>query len=159
MATNTSINNLFSKIIKKNFSGVQPIHLSYAAINKLGINKCLLINSGCQLKNQDGHFVAVIRVSNTGLLIFDPLGQEEIMLILFEPILRNFTQIQTNSRGMQAMSSEYCGLFSGGFLLAYFSNNVKSFFEMFNYENLRGNDKIIVQYLLNYMKKNHLANK
>ena len=154
MATNTSISNLLSKLIRKNFDGVYPIHLSYDAINKLGINKCLLINSGCELRNQDGHFIAVVRVSNKDLLIFDPLGQEEIILILLDPIMRNFTQIRTNSRGMQAMSSEYCGLFSGGFLLAYFTDNVRRFFEMFNYENLHRNDKIIIQYLTDYVKKN-----
>ena len=81
------------------------------------------------------------------------------MTILLGPILKNFDKIQINSRGMQAMASEYCGLFSGGFILAYFSDNVEGFFNMFDYENLQGNDGIITQYLLNYVKNNHLSDK
>ena len=68
MATNTSLNRLLSKLLKKNFKGVFPIHYAIKEINKMKVNNSLIVNSACASKSEDGHFFGVIKLKKKKLL-------------------------------------------------------------------------------------------
>ena len=153
MATNTSLNRLLSKLLKKKFEGVFPIHYAIKKINKMKPNNSLIINSACISKSEDGHFFSVIKLNKKKLLIFDSLCKENAILTLIKPVLPKFTEVKINKLQIQSNQSSYCGLFSTAFILTYYKkNSFSDFFKMLDYNHLENNDRIISDYLTELVK-------
>ena len=153
MATNTSLNRLLSRLLKRKFKGVFPIHYAIKEINKMKANNSLIINSACISKSQDGHFFAVIKQNKKKLIVFDSLCEENTILTLIKPVLAKFTEVKINKLRIQSNQSNYCGLFSAAFILTYYrKNSFTDFFKILDYKHLENNDRIISEYLTELVK-------
>ena len=103
--------------------------------------------------NEDGtHFVSVYAKKNV-VYYFDSLGlkcENEYILKFLNSTRRNVIEI---CRQIQSFHSIFCGYFSLSFIL-YMCNNMsyKKYINMFSTQNLKLNDKIVVELIIKLLK-------
>lgn len=153
MATNISINRLLGKLLKQKFTGVFPIHYGLVEIKKMKAGNCLLINSGCADKLENGHFIAVLKPKKGDLLIFDSFSNENGIKLLLHPVLDEFETVKINKSKIQSNKSNYCGIFASAFVLTYYKKKkLSDFFKIIDYDDLANNDRIVSIYLKKLVK-------
>jgi len=144
--TNGYVENLGKKHCKY-FLGVFPCNVQ-PKINKNTKNFSLIFNESKH--DEDGtHFIAIYSRDNT-IYYFDSLGlkcENEYILKFMNQFGRNIIQ---NDKQIQSYNSIFCGYFCLSFITFMTKHdNVKKFLNIFNDKNLKLNDKIVVELLIN----------
>ena len=133
----------------KNFIGVFPCNIQ-PNIKKY-VNFSLIFNESKH--NEKGtHFVCLYAKKNN-IFYFDSLGlkcENEYILNFLEKSKRNIIDVDTQ---IQSFDSIFCGFFCLSFVIFMCQNkNFKSYLNIFNKENLKLNDKIVTDLLIQLLK-------
>lgn len=134
----------------KNFMGVFPCNI-HPDINNKTTNFSIIFNESKH--NEDGtHFIAVYS-NNNKFIYFDSLGlkcENEYILKFLNSFEKEVIQ---NNVQIQSYNSIFCGYFCLAFVIFMTKhNNLKSFLNIFNAKNLKLNDVIVVDLLINLLK-------
>ena len=134
----------------KSFIGVFPCNI-HPEINKSTKQFSLIFNESKH--NESGtHFVAVYS-NNNKIFYFDSLGlkcENEYVLKFLKSFEKEIIQ---NSKQIQSYNSIFCGYFCLAFVnFMSKQNNLKHFLNIFNDKNLKLNDTIVVEFLINLIR-------
>lgn len=134
----------------KHFLGVFPCNI-HPQVNKNIKNFSLIFNESKH--NEDGtHFIAIF-LSNNKLFYFDSLGlkcENEYILKFLKKFEKDIIE---NKKQIQSYNSIFCGYFCLAFVTFMTKyNDLNKFLNIFNEKNLKLNDKIIVELLINLIE-------
>ncbi len=133
----------------KNFLGVFPCNIQ-PKINKT-IKRFSLIFNESKHDEEGSHFIAIFLDKNK-LYYFDSLGLkcENDYILKF---LNKFSmEIVENNKQIQSYNSIFCGYFCLAFVTFMTTHNdLKKFLNIFNEKNLKLNDKIVVELIINML--------
>ena len=133
----------------KNFLGVFPCNL-HPNIEKSVIFSVIFNES--KHDETGTHFVCVYAKKND-IFYFDSLGlkcENKYILKFLEKSQRNIIDV---NKQIQSFDSIFCGYFCLSYILFMCLNkNLSSYFNMFNMENLKINDKIVTELIIKLLK-------
>jgi hypothetical protein len=132
----------------KNFIGVFPCNIHPKLRNN---QKFSLIFNESKHDESGTHFVAVF-YDCKNVYYFDPLGlqcENDYILRFLSSFNKTITQNKTQ---IQSYNSIYCGYFCLAFVIFMTKqNNLNKFLHIFNVNNLKLNDEIVVEFLINIL--------
>jgi hypothetical protein len=98
------------------------------------------------------HFIAIAKNKNK-IIYFDPLGHKCMNIGILKFLLKNKIKVLFNHTKIQSDYSVFCGYFCLAFLLHMLNtNSLKSFVTFFSLSNLKKNDNLCIEYILNKIK-------
>lgn len=148
--TNYELEKFCKKIVGKHFLGVFP---SDAFPNKFNNEKNSSIIFNLSKSNEKGtHFVAILK-KNGKIYYFDSFGEKCTNKNILKNLKINTNIIYYNTKKIQSITSNFCGLYCLAFLIvcqkenksmSNFLNNFKPFYKQ--------NDKIVLKLILSKCK-------
>lgn len=133
----------------KNFLGVFPCNV-HPKINKKTTDFSIIFNESKH--NEDGtHFVAIYCYKDK-IFYFDSLGlkcENNYILKFISSLERDIIQ---SDKQVQSYNSIFCGYFCLAFVIYMIEHrNLRKFLNIFDEKNLKLNDKVVVEFLINLL--------
>ena len=149
--SNYTLEKYCKKILtKNNFLGVYPCD-SYPLKFLMLENASMIFNLSPHY-DSGSHFVSILKKSNL-IYYFDSFGKKLTNTDIKTFLKKGKFQIKINNVKIQDFNSHFCGLYCLAFLIYSQRNNKPfTFVKIFDKNNLKNNDKIVVQYILNEIK-------
>lgn len=143
--TNDFLEKITSKLIP-NFLGVYSANEVVSRKNNKSFS--VIFNTG-RLGTAGIHFVSLFVTKNI-LYYFDSFGDQHIQQDIAKFIHKLNRKCVMLCEPIQDLSSNFCGLYALAFLLWKKKNkSLKTFYSLFSESNLKLNDKIVTDYILN----------
>lgn len=147
--TNFYVEKLAKRLLKKKFKGVYPSdsHPNMKNFQFIIFNESKHYEKGT-------HYVCFAKFKKN-VLYFDSLGKKLTNTSLKKFIYKNYSKyrlIKMFNNPIQSDNSYFCGFFCIAFLLCVKKKDF-NFLYTLNQSNLPNNDKIVVDYLVNEIKK------
>lgn len=143
----------FGKKHCENFIGVFPCNI-HPKLDRNTDNFSIIFNESKHNEN-GSHFVAIYANKNI-IYYFDSLGlkcENEYILKFIQSFRKTLLQ---NNLQIQSYNSIFCGYFCLAFIIFISSqksiNELKKFYDIFNVKNLKLNDKIVSELLIELLK-------
>ena len=157
--TNQYIETLGKRILGSNFLGCFASDVPPKTNKK---NFSVIFNlSEVNSKSKDDsneHFIAIV-FNNEKIMYFDSFGRKcsNKNILKFIKIRKGNRTLFENTEQVQSCSSYFCGYYCISFLIACkLKIKLNTFLEMFDKNNLIKNDKIVVNYIQNFIKLKHI---
>jgi formate-dependent nitrite reductase membrane component NrfD len=148
--TNAYVEKTGKIILGDIFLGTFPCDFHPKTNNKKTF--CLVFNLS-KHNTTGSHFVAIF-ASQSELIYFDPFGNNlnnKFIRKFIEKIKKN-RHFVSSKKCIQSCSSIFCGFYCLGFLLSQKKKiPIKNYLSIFGNKNLEINDKIIIDFIQNYI--------